>query len=160
MFNKLQSADERYTDNANKGLYTYMEFTEDCEKFEARVNNSGYPLCHFPTNMVHLVTVKNPTQSTNDYAIATDCVMEFTTQSQLFTKAVPVCMSHELEEARRISSMTAWFYENPVHWDDISRYITAAWRWASRNTGLIENAAVAAFPQYSPKIRALVGALK
>lgn len=152
---RVSSAKQKYTGKASKGCYTYMELSTKEEAFCDYVNQWGAPLVRPEAmNMVNVITIVNAMRATqpNTYLMVSDMIVEFRSESQLYATAVSALPYLELIEARRISNMTDWFYENPMHWKDIVNYIKQAWSWTRSHSAAIGNIASVAFPEAAPAI--------
>lgn len=113
---------EKYNDRAEKGIYSFKEFSETEEKFtnNADEGHLNYDL-DYP-GYYHFVCITNPNYSTapNSYTLSVDTTLEFRTDIARYNKGVSQLDHHELIEARRIiNSNPVWFYENPLHMSDI-----------------------------------------
>lgn len=113
---------EKYNDRAQKGVYSFKEFSETEEKFtnNADEGHLNYDL-DYP-GYYHFVSITNPNYSTapNSYTLSIDTTLEFRTDIARYNKGVSQLNHHELIEARRIiNSNPTWFYENPLHMSDI-----------------------------------------
>lgn len=152
----LASAKQAFSGNAQKGCYTYCEFDHHDEEFQDFVNPFGNPICYWTQGMVNLITINNRanggTSSNNMYTTVCDSVIEFRSQSQLFPAAVSTLGHDELIEARRINNMTTYFYENPLHWADIQKYIGKMWNWTRAHSTGIGSALSLVYPEAAPAI--------
>lgn len=110
----LSSAAQRYQGDAAKGIYTYMEFTSEDERFATAVNEHGGVQFNLDSeDMVHLIQVSCPSYATlpNAYALTIDTALEFKTQSQRYSLGVARTSHGELIAARRMANLTPWFFE-------------------------------------------------
>jgi hypothetical protein len=148
----VSSASDVYSQKALKGCYTYTEFDFYDEEFRGHVNAYGQPICFWPKGMMNVIVVNNTSNNPNTWVTCCDINLEFKTSSQLFPKAVSVLSNAELIEARRINNMTTYFYENPLHWDDIAKYISAMWSWTRKHSTAIGTAASLVAPEAAPLI--------
>jgi hypothetical protein len=128
----LARISEKYTDGADKGVYTYLEFSSDREKF-TDVSPMGYP--QYPLDIAdyyHFIQITCPgTTTPNTYTCSFDSTIEFKTDSARYVKSVSPYSFTALVEARRLCNETPdWFYENPLHWRDIVTRITSGARMA------------------------------
>jgi hypothetical protein len=151
---------EKYTDGADKGVYTYLEFSSDREKF-MDVSPLGYP--QYPLDIpdyYHFIQITCPgTTTPNTYTCSFDSTIEFKTDSARYVKSVSPHSFLALVEARRLCNETPdWFYENPMHWRDILTRITAGARAAysaAKTYGpSILTTAARAYPTASPALLA------
>lgn len=149
---KLAAAKDKFSGAAPKGCYTYMEFTEWDEAFRDYAGETYLPSFYDNANMMNVVTINNRGTNPNQYTIVEDIVLEFRTQSQLFATSVSEMDFNELVVARRINNMTSYFYENPLHWQDIINYIRAAWALTRKHATTLGTAASIAFPEAAPAI--------
>lgn len=152
MWTALPSAQHAYSGNAQKGCYTYCEFDNFDELFRDYVNDWGNPICYWGQGMMNVIAINNHGAQNNTYTVVCDSVLEFKSQSQLFPAGVPLLEHEELIEARRINNMTTYFYENPLHWSDISRYVEKMWKWTRSHSTGIGSALSMVFPEASPLI--------
>jgi hypothetical protein len=128
----LARISEKYTDGADKGVYTYLEFSSDREKF-THASPLGYP--QYPldvTDYYHFIQITCPgTTTPNTFTCSFDSSIEFKTDSARYVKSVSPYSFTALVEARRLCNETPdWFYENPLHWRDIVTRITSGARMA------------------------------
>lgn len=150
---RLEQAAERYNGHARDGCYTYLEFNESDEQFRDYLNDWGQPIAYpEQMDMLNVVAVKNGSSNQNTYAVICDMVVEFMTDSQLYNTSVSLGSFQEMAEARRISHMTSYFYENHMHWSDIERYIKRMWDWTRKHSLVLGTAASAIFPEASSLI--------
>jgi hypothetical protein len=152
---------EKYTGDAEKGVYTYLEFSSTREKFRNATPN-GYPAYPLDDDdFYHFIQISCPNVATtaNTFTCAYDTTLEFKTDSARYPKGVSRFQFDKLIEARILCNSTPdWFYENPLHWRDIVTRIKSGARaayGAVRSYGPTAMAMGArAFPQYSPALMA------
>lgn len=154
---RFKKAARKHTGDASKGCYTYMEFPKECEEFLSHVTELGCPLAHFQNTMYNLITIKNSNASSapNSYLMTCDIAIEFKTESQLYRTEVPYLPFEELIHARRISNSTNYFYDNPLHWSQITRLIGQAWNGMRRNATKLGTVASIMYPEAAPAIMPL-----
>jgi hypothetical protein len=113
---------EKYTGDADKGVYTYLEFSSTRERFTIATPD-GFPF--YPLDgddYYHMIQITCPNVATtaNTYTCSFDSTLEFKTDSARYVKGVSPWQFGALVEARRLcNSSPEWFYENPLHWRDI-----------------------------------------
>jgi hypothetical protein len=160
---RLDVAAQRYVGDGANGCYTYLSFSGSDEQFHTAVDRElgGISFSLASPEYVHVVRVSNPSVATapNSYAVSVDCVLEFMTDSQRYSKEVPMLLHDELVEARRIANATPFFYENPLHLADIGKYVLKAWGFLRKNAVPISNAISAVAPQYGPAARYIARAI-
>jgi len=152
IWDKLKGAADVYSNHAQKGCYTYLEFDFSDEEFKQYVNGYGSPLVHWPNGMMNVITIRNTSSNPNTYQTVFDMIMEFRTASQLYPRAVSLLSNADLIEARRINNMTVYFYENEMHWSDIAKYISTVWKWTRNHSTGLGTALSMAFPEAAPVI--------
>lgn len=153
----LSMVADRYTGQAAKGCYTYMDFTQEAEVFEDCVdgaNGQSFVYNLLRTDLIHVMSFAGLSKSGTDAVpslLATcDISLEFITDSQRYDRATPAFSANALAEARRINNSTSYFYENPLHPQDIMRYLTSAWKGFRSQSNNIARGVAAAYPQYAP----------
>lgn len=160
-YTAVKKAQDRYTGFAAKGCYTYKEFTSDDEHFNSACDAYGFPIFHWSDDMVNLITIANGViDNLNNYAIVADTIMESKTQSQLYPMTVSPLNPMELIEARRINSMTSYFYENDIHWPQIREYIMKMWKWTRAHANALGTAASIMAPELAPVIKPVAAFLQ
>jgi hypothetical protein len=126
---------EKYNDLAEKGVYSFKEFSEVEERF-ANVADDGYLNYDLDYDgYYHFVSISNPNYATapNSFTLSIDTTLEFRTDIARYNKGVSMLSHHDLIEARRIiNSNPAWFYENPLHMADIYRFMQRGANLAKR----------------------------
>lgn len=154
---KFQKAARKHAGDACKGCYTYMEFPKECEEFVSHVTELGCPLAYFQNTMYNLITITNSNAQSapNSYMMTCDIAIEFKTESQLWKTDVPYLPFDELVHARRISNSTNYFYDNPLHWSQISRLIEQAWNGVRKNATKLGTVASIMYPEAAPAIMPL-----
>lgn len=154
---RFQKAARKHAGDACKGCYTYMEFPKECEEFTKHVTELGCPLAYFQNTMYNLITIKNSNAQAapNSYMMTCDIAIEFKTESQLWKTDVPYLPFDELVQARRISNSTNYFYDNPLHWSQISKLIEQAWNGVRRNATKLGTVASIMYPEAAPAIMPL-----
>lgn len=151
---------EKYTDGADKGVYTYLEFSSDRERF-TDVSPLGYPQYPLDTaDYYHFIQITCPgTATPNTFTCSFDSTIEYKTDSARYVKDVSPYQFTALVEARRLCNATPdWFYENPMHWRDILTRITSGARMAlgaakTYGPGMLATAA-RVYPAQSPALLA------
>lgn len=152
----LSGAAEKYTGDASKGVYTYMDFDQNAEVFsQSLLNDFGTSGPAGPVfnleyyGYVHTIRISNPSPSVtpNSYLVTACGLYESKTDSMMFTKTVPLYSHDALVEARRVNNATEYFYENPLHIADIWRYIRGAFNQFRKAAVPIGTAASALFPE-------------
>lgn len=153
----LAKSGEKYTGDAAKGCYTFMEFSTEREKFRSHVV-SETSLC-FDLNVddyYHFVQITCPgvVTSPNTYTVSFDNVLEFKTDSARYSKNVANLSHVDLITARRIiNSNPEWFFENPSHMATLYNWIATrvgnTVRGARKYAGPISNAASALDPGHA-----------
>jgi hypothetical protein len=157
----LARAAEKYTGDADKGVYTYLEFSSTRERFTI-VNPNRYPVYPLDTDdYYHLVqlTCPNVSTTTNTYTCSFDSTLEYKTESARYVKDVSPWKWDALIEARMLCNSTPiWFYENPLHWTSIisriQRGVTAGYRAAKTYGPRLLSAASVAYPPASTGLAA------
>jgi hypothetical protein len=154
----LNTAAGRYSGDAAMGCYTYLEFSTEDEKFvEARNGDYGGIFYNLDSeDYAHTVWMTNPGYASvqQSYALMIDTIIEFKTDSQKYERAVPHWAAGELIAARRIANATPFFYENPLHLADITRWVKQAWSAVRRNADPIAEAISYLAPVAGPAARA------
>lgn len=121
---------EKYTGPAEKGVYTFKEFTSYAEKFsEATVAKAGFYFDLDYDDFYHFIQLSNPNPATaaNAYTISFSTAIEFQTDCARYAKGVSQFNFGHLTEARRVlNSNPHWFYENPSHMASIYNFLTRA----------------------------------
>lgn len=151
----LGTTQEMYTGLAAKGAYTYMDFTEEDEAFEDVTRNVGsaasattaYKLDR--TSPVHVISFQG-VYPRNAYFARVHFSVEWFSASQRYPMASPYLDPIHLAEARRINNSTSYFYENPIHIEDIMRFIRKGWALARSHAVPISRGIAAAFPEAAP----------
>lgn len=118
----LARAKEKYNDLAEKGCYSFKEFSESEEVFKNNADEGhlNYDL-DYP-GYYHFVSISNPGYATspNSFTVSFDTTLEFKTDIARYASGVSMLQHGDLIEARRIiNSNPSWFYENPLHMSDI-----------------------------------------
>jgi hypothetical protein len=157
----LARAAEKYTDDAEKGVYTYLEFSSSREKFTV-VNASRYPVYPLDTDdYYHLIQITCPNVATtaNTYTCSFDSTLEYKTESARYVKDVALHDFSALVEARLLCNSTPiWFYENPLHWRSIiarvARGAAAGYGAIKRHGPRLLTAASMAYPPAAPGLSA------
>jgi hypothetical protein len=157
----LARAAEKYTGDADKGVYTYLEFSSTRERFTI-VNPSRYPVYPLDTDdYYHLVqiTCPNASSNSNTYTCSYDSTIEYKTESARYVKDVSPWKWDALIEARMLCNSTpVWFYENPIHWSSIitriQRGARAGYRAAKTYGPRLLSAASLAYPPASTGLAA------
>lgn len=113
----------KYTGQAAKGCFTYMDFDQEAEKFATAVNNWGNPICDLDyRGFVNLEVFSQLTLGAEvvaSYLATFTMVTEFRTDNMMFAPTVSSLAHDALVEARRVNNTTPYFYENPLHMGDI-----------------------------------------
>lgn len=161
----LNSAYDQYTGQGEKGVYTYMAFDDADEVFEECINTAGglqISAEYLEAGYMNLITITNANMlsAPNTYLAACDMVVEFKGSSSLHKYLVPSGSFLDLVEMRRINNATAYFYENPLHWATLSKYLHSAWNMFRRNATKIGAATSVAFPEAAPVIMPVARALQ
>lgn len=154
----LAKSDEKYAGDAAKGVYTFLEFSNEREKFRSCViaeTSMSYSLdiddyCHFIQ-----ITCPQVATASNTFTVSFDNILEFKTDSARYSKSVANLSYGDLILARRcINSNPEWFFENPQHMAALYNWIlshaSAAVRGARRYAGPIAGAATAIDPSRAP----------
>lgn len=154
----LAKSDEKYAGDAAKGVYTFLEFSNEREKFRSCViaeTSMSYSLdiddyCHFVQ-----ITCPQVATASNTFTVSFDNILEFKTDSARYSKSVANLSYGDLILARRcINSNPEWFFENPQHMAALYNWIlshaSAAVRGARRYAGPIAGAATAIDPSRAP----------
>lgn len=157
----LSTTQEMYTGLAAKGAYTYMDFTEEDEVFEdvVKFSNRGgtspnvtvIGMCYKldRTSPVHVITFQG-VYPRNSYFARVHLSVEWFSASQRYPMASPYLDPIHLAEARRINNSTSYFYENPIHMEDIMRFIRKGWSLVRSRAGPISRGIATAFPETAP----------
>lgn len=150
----LAACSELYTGQATKGSYTYMDFTVEDEAFRDCTErlSSGLWTTHYDLTQVNLVHVIS-FQGIYAYSTLLPRVhmsVEWMNTAQRYAIAAPAYSNADLIEARRINNSTDYFYENPVHIEDIMRWLKKGWSVARRYAGPISRGIATAFPETAP----------
>lgn len=148
----VSKASERYVGPATKGIYTYMDFTAEAERFHDVVEGDGYASLTYDLNssdLFHLIHLSGNTMDSS-YVLTYDVTIEFRTDKQRYDTATPTLSYLELLEARRINNSTSYFYENPLHPRDIMRFIASAWNAVRGNANRIAAGVSAMYPEFAP----------
>lgn len=159
----VSSAAEIHTGHARTGVYTYMSFDDVDELFSEVVcqHTSGANTIGFQVDSRYLeggymnvIIIKNGAYAThnNTYVITSDISLEFKGSMSDRTFAVPSGNYSDLIESRRINNATTYFYDNPIHWNTISRYLHSMWSFLRKNATTIGGAASLVFPEAAPAI--------
>lgn len=147
------AAIEPYFGSAESGAYTYMDFTfedeafRDCTERTANGWFASYDLRG--TNRVHVVTLQGLYSQTT-LAVKLHISVEWLNTTQRYGNAAPSLSYFDLLEARRINNSTDYFYENPIHIEDIMRWIRKGWGLARQYATPIATGVSAAFPSAAP----------
>lgn len=161
---RMTTATEKYVGDAANGAYTYMSFSSTDEEFAEAVNRDygGIFYSLTPPDYSHVVWTTNPSVATaaNSYAVSVDCVLEFMTDSQRYNMDVPHFAHGELIEARRIANATPFFYENPLHMADITKFVRSAWNAVRRNAVPIADFVTAVQPAFGPAAQYIARRMK
>lgn len=162
----VASLSQKYSGDASKGCYTYMDFDQEAERFTTAFNNWGNPVCDLDykgfVNVMLFTAATNSTPGAGSQTFLTTLTMvtEFRTDNMMFSPTVSSYSHDALVEARRINNATIYFYENPLHMSDIWRYIRAGFQ-AFRKVALpLGVAASTLFPEVSGAIMPLAHALQ
>lgn len=156
----LNNASQKYTGMAEKGVYTYMDFEQSSELFAQAVNQYGSPCFNLDVRQyVNAIRITSPS-TVNSFLITIQAVIEFKTDSMLYSKSVPDGYFNALVEARRINNSTDYFYENPLHLGDIWRYIVKGFNAARKVAVPLGMAASTTFPEASGLIMPIAHALQ
>lgn len=161
----LNSSYDQYTGPADKGVYTFMAFDDADEAFEESINPEGglqVSASYLEAGYMNVITISNANMisAPNTYLTAFDMVVEFKGSSSLHRYLVPSGSFLDLVEMRRINNATAYFYENPLHWSSLSKYLQSAWNLFRRNATKVGTIASVAFPEASPLIMPVARALQ
>lgn len=148
------SASEMYTGLAAKGCYTYMDFTVADEEFRDYTNrdltgawNSTFFLDQ--SELVHVITFQGLYAATTLLA-RMHMSTEWRNTTQRYSIAPPMGSNFDLLEARRINNSTDYFYENPIHIEDVMRWIRKGWDLTRRYAIPVSRGVAAAFPETAP----------
>lgn len=113
----------KYTGQAAKGCFTYMDFDQEAEKFVTGVNQWGNPVCDLDyRGFVNLEVFSQMTLGAEvvaNYLATFTMVTEFRTDNMMFAPTVSSLAHDALVEARRVNNTTPYFYENPLHMGEI-----------------------------------------
>lgn len=150
----LAACSELFTGQATKGAYTYMDFTVEDEAFRDCTERlpSGLWTTHYDLTQVNLVHVIS-FQGIYAYSTLLPRVhmsVEWMNTAQRYAIAAPTLTNADLIEARRINNSTDYFYENPIHIEDIMRWLKKGWSVARRYAGPISRGVATAFPETAP----------
>lgn len=164
----LTKAADKYTGQAANGCYTYMDFDLPSESFfQSHFGEAGraaqgpcFNLEYF--GYVHMIKLSNPspTTSANDFLVTVTACYEFRTDSMLFDRSVAGLDFLSLIEARRINNSTPYFFENPLHFNDIWSHIKKAFSIVRRGAVPLGLAASAMFPEASGMIMPFAHAMQ
>lgn len=148
----LATAVEPYYGLAGKGSYTYMDFTTADEEFrdvtQRSANTSQWELTYSLDDvaLVHMVTMQGIYTRTT-LQLKLHMSVEWRNTTQRYVLAAPAGSPLDLLEARRINNSTDYFYENPIHIQDVMRWIRKGWSTARRYAIPISRGVAAAFPE-------------
>lgn len=153
----LAKSAEKYTGDAAKGCYTFMEFSTERERFRSHVvAETSLCYCLDVDDYYHFVQITCPGVVTtpNTYTVSFDNVLEFKTDSARYSKNVATLSHVDLIIARRIiNSNPEWFFENPTHMSALYNWISTkvgnTVRGARKYAGPISNAASALDPSHA-----------
>jgi hypothetical protein len=137
----LARTGEKYTGDAAKGVYTFMEFTEAGEKFAGSVSAANLPVYDLDTqDYYHFIQITCPgvASAPNTYTVTLATNLEFKTEVARYPKAVSYHKFDLLLEARGLVNSTPdWFFENPDHMRRVYALAKAAFHNAVRVAPLI-----------------------
>lgn len=160
----VASLSQKYSGDAAKGCYTYMDFDQEAERFAPACNNWGNPVFSLDYKgfvNVMLFTPAVVAGGTGQTFLTTlTMVTEFRTDNMMFSPTVSSYSHDALVEARRINNTTTYFYENPLHMSDIWRYIRAGFQAFRRVALPLGIAASTLFPEASGAIMPVAHALQ
>lgn len=160
----LTAAAEKYQGDAGKGCYTFMEYTEDRERFREYSNAKGLFIFDLDTpSFYHFIAISNASYLTqpNSYAMSFDTILEFQTDVPRYLKGVAHTPFDALVEARRhINSTQHWFYENPTHMEAIYNFLRRATRTALHYAPAVTRFASMIDPVRAPAYEAVGRAIK
>lgn len=153
----LSAVADRYTGPAAKGAYSYMDFTREAEEFVDAVegtNGQSFVYDLTRSDLIHVIRFDglalSPTEVKPSLLVTCDIALEFVTDSQRYERTVSPHSNLALIEARRINNSTSYFYENPLHPEDIMRYLAKAWSALRSQSTNIARGVSAAYPQVAP----------
>jgi hypothetical protein len=154
----LSKSAEKYTGEAAKGVYTFMEFSTVREQFASHVQGDKYLSYNLDIDdYYHFIHITCPgwISSPNTYTISYDTILEFKTDSSRYSKAVSQLDYNALIAARRmINANPNWFYENPQHMAALYNWITnkvgAVARGARRYAGPVSGGLAVMDPARAP----------
>jgi len=152
-FDMLTKAAEKYTGAAEKGVYTFKEFTEEASQFKsAYIRNlqgtvTGLAFDLDVDDYYHLIYISANTA--NQFNVRHTGTYEYKTEVARYAKDVSPYAYTDLILARRlISSNPEWFYENPLHMADVYRFVRRAVKFAGKYAGTAASVIQALAPQY------------
>lgn len=161
----LQRAAEKYTGQAENGVYTFKEFTPEAEKYRECIDSQWPAFDLDYSDFYHFIQISssNYAVNPNSFTVSFTTTLEFKSDLARHSKGVAAYADYpELIAARGIISASPdWFYENPLHWNQI---LDAVRRGAkSLYSGLktygpsLLTAAGTFAPQYAPMFGAARG---
>lgn len=157
----LGRAAEKYTGGADKGVYTFKEFTEEAALFTScnirGVNGAWNGVCFDldVDDFYHLIYISGDSAARNTYNVKLTTAYEYKTEVARYPKAVTMHRFEALVEARRlISSNPNWFYENPLHMLDIYRFVRDKVNQVGRIAAKISPFAAGAISAVAPEFAA------
>jgi hypothetical protein len=134
----LARSAEKYTGDAAKGVYTFLEFSTAREQFTSHVQTDNFLSYNLDVDdYYHYMHITCPGWSStpNTYTISFDSILEFKTDSSRYSKAVSQLDYTDLIAARRIVNANPdWFFENPQH-------MAALYNWISNKVGAVTRGA-------------------
>jgi hypothetical protein len=137
----LSRTGEKYTGDAAKGVYTFLEYTSEAEKFDNSVTAANLPVYSLDTqDYYHFIQLSCPSVSTapNTYTVTLATNLEFKTEVARYSKDVSYHQFNLLLEARGLVNSTPdWFFENPDHMRRIYNIAKKAFSSAVRIAPLI-----------------------
>lgn len=121
----LKRAAEKYTGQAEHGVYTFKEFTSECEAFADSCGPAIRPTFSLDvTDFFHFIQISCGPSNQNTFLVSIDTSLEFCSDTARYAKGVSMLNHNDLILARRhINSNPVWFYENPLHMQDIYNFL-------------------------------------
>lgn len=152
----LEMTRDVFTGHITKGVYTYLTYSENAELFEtvALGGHGGLSYNLETPDWVHLIRVSSTGTEPCPFVVTTDMILEFKSESQRYDYRMPYLSLTELVEARKVANSTPFFFENPLHWNDIMNIIKRAWETSKPIRQAMVSGAALAFPQHAALIRA------
>lgn len=133
----LDGFNEKYSDRAALGCYTFLEITEQMEEYrDSATIAEAYRGLRYeiqPPGPVHLMRIEAPLTAPNIFRIALVSTLEYRSDSQRDPLGTAQGNVLDLQAARRLlNSRPEWFYHNPDHMARIYRLLGAMGRGVKR----------------------------